>query len=164
MNGSSAHTGWFALSAVAALVAVAAHFLSSPIFLMLDTRQFSRPGSTAFACLLAVVCLLVVVSWLSAATGYVSAGSASERRTAYRWLGYILALNGLNCALIWSLVREVWRDLDESGLANVSRAMVVVASVQFFLALVAAVGQLKVRVEPQTSSVSEGSVSGLDSE
>ena len=164
MNGSPGDTGRFVFSAVAALVAFATYLLTSSIFIMLGTAQFGRPGPTAFACLLAVVCLLVVVSWLSAATGYVGAVSASERRTAYRWLAFILALNGLNCTVIWSLADEVWRDLNENGLANLARAMVVVASVQLFLALIAAVGQLRIRIESPTSSEPEGSASGLNSE
>ena len=164
MNGSSVDTGRFVLSAVAALVAFAAYLLTSSIYIMLGSGQFRRPGPTAFACLLAVVCLLVVVSWLSAAIGYMSAQSASDRRNAYRWLAFILALNGLNCTVVWTLVDEVWRDLDENGLANLARAMVVVASVQFFLALVAAVGQMMIRLESPASSESEGSSFGLSSE
>lgn len=131
---------------------------------LLNTNMYGPPGTAPFAILLSIVCLLVVMSWLSALGGVNAAVSEADKVSAYGWAASVLVLNGLTCAFILNLVGSVWHDLDNDGAARVARALVVIASVQFFVALIAAVRQLIVRIQPATSGEPEVSGFGPEAE
>ncbi|MCY3576149.1 MAG: hypothetical protein OXH53_02435 [bacterium] len=164
MNGSFQSKNLLVFSFVLALMGFGAGFLLVPMIIMLSTDMYGRPGSAPFAILLSIVCLLVVMSWLSALGGVNAATSEADKMSAYGWAASVLVLNGLTCAFILNLVANVWHELDDDGAARVARALVVIASVQFFVALIAAVRQLFVRIQPATSDGPEVLGSELDSE
>lgn len=126
--------------------------------------MYGQPGAAPFAILLSIVCLLVVMSWLSALGGVNAAVSEADKVSGYGWAASVLVLNGLTCAFILTLVGTVWHDLDNDGVARVARALVVIASVQFFVALIAAVRQLIVRQQPTMPDRSEAPGFEFDSE
>lgn len=164
MNGSFQSKNLLVLSFVLALTGFGANFLTYPMLVMFDTSMYSRPGPAPFAILLSIVCLLVVVSWLSALGGVNAAVSEADKVSACGWAASVLVLNGLTCAFTLNLVVNIWHHLDQNGTARVARALVVIASVQFFVALIAAVRQLIVRIQPATPDPSEAPDLELDSE
>lgn len=131
---------------------------------MLSTDQWRRPGPAPFAILLSIVCLLVVVSWLSTLVGVATAPSGSDKASAYGWAASALAVNAMTSAVILGLTSYVWQNLDANANASLARALVFITSVQLFVALIAALRQLTVRIQPATPDRSEASDLELDSE
>ena len=164
MNGSFQSKNLLVFSFVMALMGFGATLLHTPIWFMLNTDQWSQPGSAPFAILLAVVFLLVVASWLSTFVGVAKAESEPDKVSAYGWSASALAVNAMTCTLIFGLVDSVWRYLDDNADARLARVMVFIASVQLLVALIAAVRQLIVRIQPATSSEPEVSGFGPESE
>ena len=142
-------------SLVFALLSFAASFLIWPMQVMLTADRYGPPGTEPFAALLAVICILVFASWVSLFAAFTRRNSESDGVSFSGWSGSILTINGLTCAFIVVLVGFVWRDLDSIGAARVSRALIVIASVQFFVALVTVVNQFSIRTQPVAPSAFE---------
>lgn len=155
MNGSLQTRKLLFSSLVFALLSFAASFLVWPMQVMLTADRYGPPGTEPFAALLAIICLLVFASWISLFVAFTGRNSESDSVSFSGWSGSILAINGLTCAFLILLVAAVWRDLDSIGAARVSRVLIVIASVQFFVALVAVVNQLSIRTQPVAPSAFE---------